>query len=57
MDKSSTKHWDPHCPKCQQELQRLLELAEGVYDEVDHAAALYRLPLPECCHHESEPGN
>jgi hypothetical protein len=57
MDKPSTKNWDPHCPKCQQELQRLLELAEGVYDEVDHGGALYRLPLPECRHREGEHGS
>jgi hypothetical protein len=52
MEQRERKKWDPVCPKCQEELQRLLELAQGVDDEVDHGVALYGLPLPEYCNHE-----
>lgn len=48
------KEWDPNCPKCQEELRRLLELSQAVYDELDHGGGLYRLPLPDCFHQESE---
>lgn len=54
MEKQERKEWDPNCPKCQEELRRLLELSQAVYDEVDHGAVLYRMPLPDCCNHESE---
>ncbi len=54
MEQRERKKWDATCPKCQEELQRLLELSQAVYDEVDHGAALYRLPLPDCCNHEVE---
>ncbi len=50
MDVEDPKEWDPHCPKCQEELQRLVELSQSVYDDVDHGATLYRLPLPACTH-------
>lgn len=56
MEQRERKQWDPACPKCQEELQRLLELAQGVDDEVDHGVALYGLPLPDCCNHGIEKG-
>ena len=54
MDKPERKQWDPNCPKCKEELQRVLELSEGIYDEVDHGAGLYRLRPPDYCDHESK---
>lgn len=56
MEEPARKTWDPHCPKCQEELQRVLELAEGIYDEVDHGGGLYRVRPPEYCTHEGEQG-
>lgn len=56
MEQRERKQWDPACPKCQEELQRLLELAQGVDDEVDHGVALYGLSLPDCCNHGIEKG-
>jgi len=50
MDVKVPRDWDPHCPKCQEELKRMLELAQSVYEDLDHGAALYRLPLPPCTH-------
>lgn len=32
----------------------MLELAQSVYDDLDHGAALYRLPLPPCTHRGTE---
>jgi hypothetical protein len=54
MEAPEQRQWDPSCPQCQEELRRLLELSQGVYDDVDHGAALYRLPLPDCSHQERE---
>jgi hypothetical protein len=54
MERQEQKKWDPNCPKCQEELRRLLELSQAVYDDVDHGAVLYRMPLPDCSNHESE---
>ncbi len=54
MDKPERKKWDPNCPKCKEELQRVLELSEGIYDEVDHGGGLYRLQPPDYCNHESK---
>lgn len=48
------RHWDPDCPQCQQGLQRLLELSEALYDELDHAVGTYRMPLEDHCDHEAE---
>ena len=56
LEKPERKKWDPNCPKCQEELQRTLELAEGIYDEIDHGGGLYRLRPPDYCNHESEQG-
>ncbi len=50
MEGEEPKEWDPHCAKCQEELQRLIELSQSVYDDIDHGAGLYRLPLPACTH-------
>ena len=44
------KEWNPHCPKCQEELKRLVELSQSVYDDVDHGATSYQLTLPVCTH-------
>ncbi len=55
MEKPERKKWDPNCPKCKEELQRVLELSEGIYDEVDHGGGLYRLGPPDYCNHESKP--
>lgn len=46
------RHWDPDCPQCQQGLQRLLELSEALYEEMDHAVGMYRMPLEDHCKHE-----
>lgn len=54
MEKPERKKWDPNCPKCKEELQRSLELAAGIYDEVDHGGGLYRIRPPDYCDHESE---
>ena len=54
MDKPERKKWDANCPKCKEELQRVLELSEGIYDEVDHGGGLYRLCPPDYCNHESK---
>lgn len=54
MEKADRKAWDPNCPKCQEELQRILELSAGIYDEVDHGGGLYPVRPPEFCDHESE---
>lgn len=54
MKKADRKAWDPNCPKCQEELQRILELSAGIYDEVDHGGGLYPVRPPEFCDHESE---
>ena len=50
MESEAPKEWDPQCPKCQEELQRWVELSQSVYDDVDHGATLYRGPLPACTH-------
>lgn len=54
MEKPDRKPWDPNCPKCQEELQRAIELSAGIYDEVDHGGGLYRVRPPDYCDHESE---
>jgi hypothetical protein len=51
------RHWDPDCPKCQLGLQRLLELSEALYDELEHAVGMYRMPLEDHCNHESGRGD
>lgn len=51
MDVEAPGDWDPHCPKCQEELQRLIELSQSVYDDVDHGATVYQPSLPACTHH------
>ncbi len=55
MQDPEPKAWDPNCPKCQEELERMIELSRSVYDDLDHGAALYRLPLPPCTHSEARP--
>ena len=58
MQETEPKAWNPACPECRLELERMIELSRSVYDDVDHGAALYRLPLPPCSHPDvrSEPG-
>jgi len=55
MEKPERKKWDPNCPKCRQELERALELAAGIYDEVDHGGGLYRIRPPDYCDHGNPP--
>lgn len=55
MEKPERKKWDPDCPRCREELERALELAAGIYDEVDHGGGLYRIRPPEYCDHENPP--
>lgn len=50
MKDDELKAWDPKCPKCQMELERMMELSRSVYEDSDHGAGLYRLPLPPCTH-------
>ena len=54
MEIEAPKDWDPKCPKCQEELRRMLELSQSVYEDLDHGAGLYRLPLPPCTHHAAQ---
>ncbi|MGE5345596.1 MAG: hypothetical protein ACM3JH_06560 [Acidithiobacillales bacterium] len=56
VEKEDPKEWNPRCPKCQVELERMMELSRSVYDDMDHGAALYRLPLPPCTHPDAPPG-
>lgn len=51
MDQPERKPWDPNCPKCKEELERILELSAGIYDEVDHGGGLYRIRPPDYCTH------
>ncbi len=55
METPERKKWDPNCPGCKEEMERILELSAGIYDEVDHGGGLYRIPPPEYCDHKSEP--
>lgn len=55
MEKPQRRKWDPNCGRCQEELERVLELSAGIYDEVDHGGGLYRVQPPEYCDHEAEP--
>jgi hypothetical protein len=32
----------------------MLELSQSVYEDLDHGAGLYRLPLPPCTHRGAE---
>jgi hypothetical protein len=34
----------------------MMELSRSVYEDMDHGAALYRLPLPPCTHPDAPPG-
>jgi hypothetical protein len=54
IERAERKKWDPNCPECKEELQRVLELSEGIYDEVDHGGGLYRVRPPDYCDHESK---
>lgn len=51
------RHWDADCPQCRQGLQRLLEVSEALYDEMEHAVGMYRMPLEDHCNHESVASN
>lgn len=51
------RHWEADCPNCQEGLQRLLELSDALYDELEHAVGIYRMPLEDHCNHESEQGD
>lgn len=55
-EKPERKAWDPHCPKCREELERILELSEGICEEVDHGPGLLRLRPGDYCDHETEEG-
>lgn len=57
MKQAEAKAWDPKCPKCQLEFDRMMELSRSVYEDMDHGAALYRLPLPPCTHADVPPGD
>jgi hypothetical protein len=32
----------------------MLELSQSVYEDLDHGAGLYRLPLPPCTHRAAQ---
>lgn len=55
MQENEPKAWNPACPECRLELERMIELSRSVYDDVDHGAALYRLSLPSCTHRDVGP--
>ncbi len=56
MKEGEPKPWNPECPKCRLEFERMMELSRSVYEDLDHGAALYRLPLPPCTHPEAPAG-
>lgn len=49
------RHYDPDCPQCRLGLRRLLELSEALYDELEHAVGMYRMPLEDHCNHTVSP--
>jgi hypothetical protein len=51
MDVEAPRDWDPQCPKCQEELRRLVELSQSIYDDLEHGATSYPVILPACTHH------
>lgn len=54
MEKARRGKPDPQCPKCQEELQRYVELSEAIFDEVDHGVGKGLLLEEYSCNHESE---
>jgi len=55
MAEPEKKKWDANCPKCQEELERAIELSAGIYDEVDHGGGLYPVRPAEYCDHSAPP--
>jgi len=35
----------------------MLELSQSVYEDLDHGAGLYRMPLPPCTHRAAQEGS
>ncbi|MGH7774026.1 MAG: hypothetical protein ACREQA_17520 [Candidatus Binatia bacterium] len=54
MKKPERKQWDPNCPKCQEELQRHIELSDSIFDEVNHGVGKGELLEDYYCNHQGE---
>lgn len=54
MKKPERKQWDPNCPKCQEELQRHVELSDSIFDEVNHGVGKGVLLEDYYCNHQRE---